>query len=75
MTNLNRQSYQKLIDEDIAWLLSQPRSLERDHIEIMLRWSVNAIYGGLHKQCECEHEHLNEEGICRRCGADCRGIG
>lgn len=22
----------------------------------------------------CEHERLNEDGICRRCGADCRGI-
>lgn len=22
----------------------------------------------------CHHERLNEDGICRRCGADCRGI-
>lgn len=21
----------------------------------------------------CHHERLNEDGICRRCGADCRG--
>ena len=24
--------------------------------------------------CRCAHERLNEEGICRRCGADRRGI-
>lgn len=23
----------------------------------------------------CRHERLNEEGICRVCGSDCRGIG
>lgn|SRR6185503_4740493 len=23
----------------------------------------------------CRHERLNEEGVCRACGADCRGIG
>jgi hypothetical protein len=23
---------------------------------------------------KCPHERLNEDGICRRCGADCRGI-
>ena len=25
---VNREAYQKLIDEDIEWLLKQPRSLE-----------------------------------------------
>ena len=29
---VNREAYQKLIDEDIEWLMKQPRSLERDHI-------------------------------------------
>lgn len=23
----------------------------------------------------CHHERLDEEGICRACGKDCRGIG
>lgn len=23
----------------------------------------------------CKHERLTEDGICRSCGADCRGIG
>ncbi len=24
-------------------------------------------------QFECQHEHLDEDGICRACGKDCRG--
>lgn len=31
-TTLNNESWKKLIDEDIAWLLRMPRTLERDHI-------------------------------------------
>ena len=23
---------------------------------------------------KCPHDRLNEDGMCRRCGADCRGI-
>ena len=42
---VNREAYQKLIDEDIEWLLNQPRSLERDHIVSVLKNSVERIYG------------------------------
>lgn len=35
---LNNEAYQKLINEDIEWLLEQPRTLERIHIEHCLRW-------------------------------------
>ena len=42
---VNREAYQKLIDEDIVWLLKQPRSLERDHIVSVLKNSVERIYG------------------------------
>jgi hypothetical protein len=35
---LNTAAYMKLIDEDLEWLLAQPRSLERDHIEQCLNW-------------------------------------
>ena len=37
---INREAYQKLIDEDIEWLMKQPRSLERDHIVSVLKNSV-----------------------------------
>ena len=42
---VNREAYQKLIDEDIEWLLKQPRSLERDHIVSVLKNNVEQIYG------------------------------
>ena len=41
---VNREAYQKLIDEDIEWVLKQPRSLERDHIVSVLKNSVERIY-------------------------------
>lgn len=39
-----KSAYQKLIDSDIEWLLRQPRDLERDHIEAVLRKSVELLY-------------------------------
>ena len=42
---VNREAYQKLIDEDVVWILKQPRSLERDHIVSVLKNSVERIYG------------------------------
>lgn len=41
---MSRQSYEQLIAENIAWLLSMPRTLERDHIELVLRASPNHEY-------------------------------
>jgi hypothetical protein len=35
---LNPRAYRDLIDGDLEWLLKQPRTLERDHIELILRW-------------------------------------
>lgn len=35
---LNLQAWRKLIDENIEWLLKQPRTLERDHIQSCLVW-------------------------------------
>lgn len=26
------------------------------------------------KQPPCQHERLDEDGICRKCGKDCRGV-
>ena len=40
-----KEAYQELIDGDIEWLLRQPRDLERDHIEAVLRKSVELLYG------------------------------
>lgn len=35
---LNKQAWEKLIDEDIDWLMRQPHSLERWHIRDCLLW-------------------------------------
>lgn len=42
---VSRRAHQELIDGDIEWLLRQPRDLERDHIEAVLRKSVELLYG------------------------------
>jgi hypothetical protein len=42
---LTRAAYEQLVAENLAWLLQQPRSLERDHIEAVLRDSPQRVYG------------------------------
>jgi hypothetical protein len=37
-TILNKQAWEKLIDEDIDWLNKQDRTLEREHIQDCLLW-------------------------------------
>lgn len=41
---ISRRAYQELIEGDIEWLLRQPRDIERDHIEAVLRKSVELLY-------------------------------
>jgi len=44
-TKMNRSAYQSMIKEDITWLInSTTRSLERDHIRIILEQSVDLYY-------------------------------
>lgn len=63
-TTLNRHAYQRLINEDLEWLLKQPRTLERDHIEAIVRISPKREY---ETSCDLCHEPL---AFCR-----CRTIG
>lgn len=44
MSRLNRHGYQVMVDLDLAWLDAMPRSLERDHIIEIVKWSVGALY-------------------------------
>jgi len=37
---LNADAYRKLVREDIEWLLRQPQTLERDHIQQILEWQI-----------------------------------
>lgn len=41
---LNKSAYTQLIEEDIDWLLKQPRTLEREHIVAVLRESIESFY-------------------------------
>lgn len=45
-TKLSRHSYERMIDEDLAWLMQQPRTLARDHIAGVLAASADHEYRG-----------------------------
>jgi hypothetical protein len=44
-SKLTRRSYEQMIAEDIAWLQQFPDTLERDHIERVLKASPEHEYG------------------------------
>ena len=61
-----KEAYQELIDGDIEWLLRQPRDLERDHIEAVLRKSVELLYG---KEEQLMYRPITMyQIVCDRCG-------
>ena len=63
---VSRRAYQELIDGDIEWLLRQPRDLERDHIEAVLRKSVELLYG---KEEQLMYRSITMyQIVCDRCG-------
>ena len=60
---LNKHTYEKLIVEDIEWLLKQDRSLEREHIECVLADSVGRIYSDEIAELKAENSEM-ESLIC-----------
>jgi hypothetical protein len=50
---LTRAGYEKLIAENIEWLLAQPRTLEREHIIMIVKASPDREYPPL-KTCGCQ---------------------
>jgi hypothetical protein len=76
-TTTNKKTYEKIIAEDIEWLLAQPRTLERDHIEHVLRDSPtkkrvrHRFIGNADKQIDALDKGLPVPTyceICARCG-------
>ena len=72
-TTLNRIGYVKLIKGDLKYLLKQEPTLERDHIEQVLKSSINLLYGKENKKanildetirCECAD---HQGGPCAFC--------
>lgn len=43
---ISPETYIKLIQGDLDWLLKQPRDLERDHIEAILKNIIKRIKEG-----------------------------
>lgn len=37
---INAEAYRKLCEEDLAWLMTVPRTLEREHIAEILKWHI-----------------------------------
>lgn len=37
---VNAATYRRLVEEDIEWLLTCPRTLERDHVLMILQWQI-----------------------------------
>jgi hypothetical protein len=49
MSEINRDAYEKLVDKNLAWLESVPRTLERDHVIAIVRNSPDMYYGNKEK--------------------------
>lgn len=58
--------------EDIAWLLEENARLRRSIERCSGTCSEEPVELG---DPVCPHERLDADGICRRCGKECRGIG
>ena len=41
---MTRDAYEEIVRQDLEWLRRQPRSLERDHIVVVLEHSVRTEY-------------------------------
>lgn len=74
---LNKPAYEQLVAEDLEWLSKQPRTLERDHVEVIVRASVDHCYppeqpakpSPAHPDCIDCGEPLTSctDGRCREC--------
>ncbi|MEE8262708.1 MAG: hypothetical protein V3R83_09625 [Gammaproteobacteria bacterium] len=40
-TILNRQAFNRLLEEDLEWLKGQERTLEREHIEAVIQYELD----------------------------------
>ena len=59
MSRIRREAYEQLIWEDLDWLMQQPRSLERDHIALVLKASPGREYSS-RDEVQTALRHLGE---------------
>jgi hypothetical protein len=78
-SRLNRESFEKLVQENIDWLMGMPRTLERDHIKGMLEtyseleyciYELFQVYEGLVPKikaliAECDAGQVNPDTVAR----------
>ena len=57
-----KEAFQRLIDRDLEWLMKQPRSLERDHIEAIIKQMPDLHYERLES-----NKRLFDEWSARAC--------
>jgi hypothetical protein len=67
---LNRAAYQSLVDDNIAWLRSMPRTLEREHIIAIVNQSVDDHYPepSSAPAADGKEQEPDSAGICPDCG-------
>ena len=62
-TNLMiNEAFQRLIDRDLEWLMEQPRSPERDHIEAVIKQTIDLHYERIER-----NKRLFDEWSARSC--------
>jgi hypothetical protein len=66
MLRLNKEGYEQLIDEDIAWLESMPRSIERDRIIVVLLASVEREYPSVSVELHSDDDTIQIRNAKRR---------
>ncbi len=62
---LTKPAYKKLIDENVAWLRNQPNTLERQHIDAIIKRSVDYEY----PKHDCGGDEI-DAGVCEGMYAD-----
>lgn len=57
-----KEAFQRLINRDLEWLMEQPRSPERDHIEAVIKQTLDLNYERLES-----NKRLFDEWTSRSC--------
>lgn len=59
---IGKEAFQRLINRDLEWLMEQPRSPERDHIEYVIKQTLDLNYERLES-----NKRLFDEWSARSC--------
>ena len=59
---IDKEAFQRLINRDLEWLMEQPRSPERDHIESVIKQTID-----LHYERTESNKRLFDEWSARSC--------